>query len=401
MIVESETRTDPQPRALVGRDILCFSHDWTGDPLSKTHLMRLLARDNRILWVNSIGYRSPSFGSKRDLGRIAQKLRAATEPMREVEKNLFVLSPLAIPSFGSSALRKISTALLRKQVLRAMRKLGFRRPMNWVFNPAAGTLAGTLGEESIIYYCVDEYTAFKGVDAVSLAKIESDLLDKSDIVFVSAEKLLRSKVSARCRTVLIRHGVDFDHFTQALAPETVVPSAIADLPEPVIGYFGLIADDWVDVPLLVRVARSFPTGSLVLLGKATTDLAALEREPNVRILGRVPYSTLPSYSKGFDVAIIPFPVTEVTLNANPLKAREYLAAGLPVVSTAIPEVEVLGECLIGKTPEEFIDQLKRALEVPGPDAGRSGRMKSEGWSARLEQIRGELAAGNQHGGSPL
>lgn len=401
MIAESEPRTDPEPRALVGRDILCFSHDWTGDPLSKTHLMRLLARDNRILWVNSIGYRSPSFGSKRDLGRIVQKLRAATEPMREVEKNLFVLSPLAIPSFGSSALRKISTALLRKQVLRAMRKLHFRRPMNWVFNPAAGTLAGTLGEESIIYYCVDEYTAFKGVDTDSLAKIERDLLDKSDIVFVSAEKLLRSKTSGHCRTVLIRHGVDFDHFAKALAPETVVPSAIADLPGPIIGYFGLIADDWVDIPLLIRVARSFPTGSLVLLGKATADLAALEREPNVRILGRVPYSALPSYSKGFDVAIIPFPVTEVTLNANPLKAREYLAAGLPVVSTAIPEVEVLGECLIGKTPEEFIDQLKRALEAPGPDAGRSGRMKSEGWSARLEQIRGELAAGKPHGGSPL
>ena len=401
MIAESEPRTDPEPRALVGRDILCFSHDWTGDPLSKTHLMRLLARDNRILWVNSIGYRSPSFGSKRDLGRIVQKLRAATEPMREVEKNLFVLSPLAIPSFGSSALRKISTALLRKQVLQAMRKLHFRRPMNWVFNPAAGTLAGTLGEESIIYYCVDEYTAFKGVDTDSLAKIERDLLDKSDIVFVSAEKLLRSKTSGHCRTVLIRHGVDFDHFAKALAPETVVPSAIADLPGPIIGYFGLIADDWVDIPLLIRVARSFPTGSLVLLGKATADLAALEREPNVRILGRVPYSALPSYSKGFDVAIIPFPVTEVTLNANPLKAREYLAAGLPVVSTAIPEVEVLGECLIGKTPEEFIDQLKRALEAPGPDAGRSGRMKSEGWSARLEQIRGELAAGKPHGGSPL
>jgi len=393
MIDDTEPKAPPVPeRPLIGRDILCFSHDWTGDPLSKTHLMRLLARDNRILWVNSIGYRSPSFGSKRDLGRIVHKLRAATEPLREVEKNIYVLSPLAIPAFGSSLLRKFSTILLRKQVLRAMRKLRFRCPMNWVFNPAAGTLAGTLGEESIIYYCVDEYTAFKGVDTAALAVIEKSLMEKSKIVFVSAEKLLRTKLSSQAPTVLIRHGVDYEHFSSTLSPGTAIPSEIASLARPIIGYFGLIAEDWVDVPLLIHVARSFPTGSLVLLGKVTMDISALQREPNVHWLGRKPYESLPGYSKGFDVAIIPFPVTEVTLNANPLKAREYLAAGLPVVSTPIPEVEVLEACRIGKTPEEFVEQLHRALAAPGPDRARSRRMETEGWSARLEQIRGELAS---------
>lgn len=377
-------------RPLIGRDILCFSHDWTGDPLSKTHLMRLLARDNRILWVNSIGYRSPSFGSKRDLGRIVHKLRAATESIREVEKNIFVLSPLAIPAFGSKVLRAWSAKLLRMQILRAMRRLDFRRPMNWVFNPAAGTIAGKLGEESIIYYCVDEYTAFKGVDTSALAAIEKDLMEKADMIFVSADKLLQTKRSARARTALIRHGVDYDHFSMALAPETVVPVEIAGLPRPIIGYFGLIAEDWVDIPLLVHVARSFKTGSLVLLGKVTMDVSALQREPNVHLLGRQPYSSLPSYCKGFDAAVIPFPVTEVTLNANPLKAREYLAAGLPVVSTPIPEVEVLGECLIGRTPVQFVEQLKTALAFPGPERERSLRMATEGWSARLEQIRDEL-----------
>src|ERR1700754_3122930 len=84
------------PSLLSGRDILCFSHDWTGDPLSKTHLMRLLARDNRILWVNSIGYRTPS-ASRADLGRAFRKLAAATQPIREVEPNIFVVNPLAIP----------------------------------------------------------------------------------------------------------------------------------------------------------------------------------------------------------------------------------------------------------------------------------------------------------------
>jgi glycosyltransferase involved in cell wall biosynthesis len=391
-------RTDPVP--LVGRDMLCFSHDWTGDPLSKTHLMRLLARENRILWVNSIGYRSPSLGSKRDLGRIVQKLRAVAEPVREVEKNLFVFNPLSVPAFGNPVLRALSARLLRWQVRRAMRKLRFRRPINWVFNPAAGVLAGALGEDQIVYYCVDEYTAFKGVDTSALARIERALIERADLVIVSAEKLLHAKKSPHAPALLVRHGVDYEHFASALRADTAVPDEIARLPKPVIGYFGLIADDWVDVPLLVHVARSFPTGSLVMLGKVTMDVSALAREPNVHLLGRKPYPSLPAYSKGFDVAVIPFPVTEVTLNANPLKAREYLAAGLPVVSTPIPEVEVLGSCLIGRTPDEFVVRLREALASPGPNPNRSRLMESESWAARVEEIRSQWPTRHPSIGKP-
>src|SRR5213078_3256659 len=114
---------------------------------------------------------------------------------------------------------------------------------------------------------------------------------------------------------------------------TVVPPEIASLPRPVIGYFGLIADDWVDVPLIEHVAREFPGASVVMLGKVTADVSALAKIPNVHLLGRKPYASLPAYCKGFDVALIPFPINEATLNSNPLKAREYLAAGLPVICT--------------------------------------------------------------------
>src|SRR2546423_7334408 len=96
------------PAALLhGRDILCFSHDWAGDPLSKTHLMRLLARDNRVLWVNSIGYRAPTV-SRADFGRAARKIAAATRPLKRVEPNLHVLSPLAIPAWGRPAIRPLN-----------------------------------------------------------------------------------------------------------------------------------------------------------------------------------------------------------------------------------------------------------------------------------------------------
>src|SRR2546428_6992431 len=99
--------TAPRPESIAsgtagvlrGRDILCFSHDWNGDPLSKTHLMRLLARRNRVLWVNSIGYRTPTV-SRSDAARVFKKLSAVAGPIEEVEPNLFVLNPLVIPAYG-------------------------------------------------------------------------------------------------------------------------------------------------------------------------------------------------------------------------------------------------------------------------------------------------------------
>jgi glycosyltransferase involved in cell wall biosynthesis len=377
---------------LYGRDIICFSHDWTGDPLSKTHLMRLLARDNRVLWVNSIGYRAPR-ANARDLRRIVQKLKAATDPLREVEPNIFVLNPLAIPAWGSTTIRRLNATLLAMQVRRAMRKLGFSRPLGWYFNPAAGVLAGRLGEERIIYYCVDEYTAFSGVASTALAAVERELIDKADDLFVSSERLRSSKRSSKAPTVLIRHGVDDELFRRATLPETKVPEALARLKGPIIGYFGLISEDWVDVPLLVHVARRFPQASLVLLGKVAMDVSRLAQEPNVHFLGRQPYESLPAFCRGFDVALIPFPVSEVTLNANPLKAREYLAAGLPVVSTPIPEVAILPHCLLGDTPDRFCDAISQALQDPGPSPLRSESMRTESWRARLDEIRAHFGRG--------
>jgi glycosyltransferase involved in cell wall biosynthesis len=393
----SESHT---PTALLrGRDMLCFSHDWSGDPLSKTHLMRLLSQENRILWVNSIGYRAPSV-SRRDLSRAIQKVKAAMQPLAQPERNLFVLNPLVVPAYGLAGMRALNTWLLRFQVKRAMRRLGFQRPINWVFNPAASLVAGQLGEEVLIYYCVDEYTAFSGVPTEALMALEDNLLRRADFVFVSADRLLQSKTRRSRRIALVRHGVDFDHFRCALDPQTQVPPELARLPRPVIGYFGLIAQDWVDVDLLVAVAKRFPQASLVMLGKVTMDVTALERFPNVHFLGRKPYATLPSYCKGFDVALIPFPVSEVTLNANPLKAREYLAAGLPVVSTPIPEVEILGECLIGSTPSEFTDHIETALASPGPCIRRSESMRQQSWQARLGEIEDHLRIALGTGSQP-
>ncbi|MFT3774570.1 MAG: glycosyltransferase [Minicystis sp.] len=190
----------------------------------------------------------------------------------------------------------------------------------------------------------------------------------------------------------MRHGVQYEHFRKALAPETKIPEDIAGLPKPVIGYFGLMANEWIDIPLMEAVAKHFSGGSMVLLGKVTTDISRLTALPNVHVLGRKPFAELPAYCKGFDVAINPFPINEMTLNANPLKVREYLAAGLPVVSSRIPEVEVIKEARIGDTPEQFIKLIEEELQNPGPREERSNSMRNESWEAKLEEVRRAVAA---------
>ncbi len=373
---------------LCGRDILCFSHDWTGDPLSKTHLMRVLSRDNRILWINAIANRMPTTSTK-DLSRIYKKLKSFTEPMREVEPNIFVMNPLAIPAYGSKAIVALNQKFLIRQVKSAMRKLGMKNVINMVFNPAAGMIAGKLGEAEQIYYCVDEYTAFTGVSA-GLKEIEEDLFRQSDFVVVSAETLLESKKKFNEKTFLIRHGVDFNHFRKSLDEATKIPDEILNLPRPIIGFHGLLAD-WVDFELIKKIAEHFKNGSVVLIGKITFDaekkIKILDNVPNIHFLGRKPYEELPQFCKGFDVALNPFVMNELTRNVNPLKVREYLAAGLQVVSTDIPEVRVLEDCLVGENHADFIAKIEEILQNPKTREEVSDAIRHESWDAKVDELR--------------
>ena len=378
-----------QKKALSGRDIVCFSHDWTGDPLSKTHLMRVLSKENRILWINAIANRTPTASGK-DVSRIFKKLKSFAEPVREVEPNIHVLSPLAIPAYGNEAVRKFNQKFLISQVKKAMRRLGFKNPLNMVFNPAAGLLAGKLGETGLIYYCVDEYTAFTGA-ARGLREIEEDLFRKSDLVVVSADKLFESKKDYNENTYIIRHGTDWRHFRTALDENTKIPDEIANLPRPVIGFHGLLAD-WVDYDLIKKTAEHFRQGSIVLIGKITVDakrkIKILDNIENIHFLGRKPYGELPAFCKGFDVALNPFEISELTLAANPLKVREYLAAGVPTVSTDIPEVRILEDCLVGADHADFIAKIEEALASGKPRAEISDAVRHESWEAKIDELRG-------------
>ena len=380
-------------RALRGRDLVVFSNDWDGDPLSKVHIMKILSRENRILWVNSIGNRAPR-ANVHDAKRIFTKLEKFTQGIKEVQPNLFVLAPLAIPFYGSELVRSANRHLLRLQVLRAMKQLNFKKPISWSFLPASAPVSGTLGEEFVVYHCVDEFAAFSDTNGKHIAELEERLLRRADLCITSAERLRESKSKLNPRTVLVRHGTDFTHFVKACDPATPIPADIANLPKPVIGFFGLVAD-WVDQEAIIATARAHPEGSVVIIGKTAPDCddSKLRAEPNIHMLGRKPYADLPGYSKAFDVALMPFKVSELTLNANPLKVREYLASGLPVVSTDLPEVRKVGLCKIASDTEDFVRKVDECLaEGPGPNRERADKIFNESWDARVEEIRHHVGA---------
>jgi glycosyltransferase involved in cell wall biosynthesis len=377
---------------LEGASIICFAHDWGGDPTSKTHIMRILAKRNRVLWVNSIGMRRPR-ASGRDLRRLAAKLRRSLAGCVEVEPNLFVANPLVLPLPGVALADQLNAGILAAWLRRLCRRHGLKRPILWTFLPNVHRLLGRLDEQMVIYHCVDEYAAFAGVSRESLIRMERDLLRRADVVFTSSQQLCEERRWLNPNTHFVSHGVDVAHFARALDPASVVPDDLRRLPRPIIGFIGLLAD-WVDLALLRGLALARPRWSIVLLGRPATDLAPVRGLPNIHSLGHKAYTALPRYCRGFDVGIIPFLRNELTLRANPLKLREYLAAGLPVVSTPIPEVARYdGLVHLADGVDAFVARIEAALDERSEAMARRRveAVHGEGWDVRVEEISALIA----------
>jgi glycosyltransferase involved in cell wall biosynthesis len=372
-----------------GKDIVCFCNDWDGDPLSKKQIVTRLARRNRILWVNSTGTRNPTI-SAHDLKRAWKKLRDFLGGSRRVAENISVFCPLVIPFHGHRMARWLNRNILAWSLRRTCRKLGFERPITLTFVPSSAGVVGSLGERLVVYYCVDEYSQFTGTDRAAILNMERSLMKRSDLVVVSSGRLLETKLPYNRNTRLIPHGVDVDHFRDACRAGAAIPSDSPAMKGVVVGFFGLVAD-WVDLEVIRYLAAARPEWSFPIIGEIRTDTSALRKLPNVHLLGRRDYKSLPGYCKSFDVAILPFVVNELTLAANPLKLREYLAAGLPVVATPLPEVCRLGSLVrTALTPEDFLREIEALLknETRGPDMAVSRSMDRDSWDARVEELSG-------------
>ena len=371
---------------ITGRTILCFASGYDAPPTSKHHIMHLLARRNTVLWVNYHASRRPRVRPC-DMLRMAGRLCRVFRGLVRARRNLYVLTPLVLPLPGLWWARRLNCELLSSQIRSAMASVGDGPAQIWSFCPDVSYLLGRFNAERTLYYCVDDFAAFSGYDRRQVLADEQELCRRADLVVASSRALYEAKLPLNDRTIFVPHGVDFSHFAGATSGRCEVPRDMSAIGRPRIGFFGLIRD-WVDLELVAAVARRRPLWHFVFLGDSSVDLSAAGGLANVHFLGPKPYRRLPCYCRQFDAAMIPFKVNDLTRSANPIKLREYLAAGLGVVSTPLPEVEAYrGLVEIADGPEGFAAAIERLLHAG--DKARRQRveaMRREDWPVKLEQI---------------
>ena len=256
-----------------------------------------------------------------------------------------------------------------------------------------------------MYYCIDDYAAHPGVDAERIARSDLELSQRADLLFVAPPALVEAKRALNPRTIFSPHGVDADLFGKAQDPATAIPDSARALPGPVIGYIGSI-HEWIDVPLIEWLAAQRPQWSFLLVGHAHVAVEGLRALPNVHLVGPQPYASLPQWAKAFDATIIPYRLNRQVANANPLKLREYLAAGKPVVSVRNPEIEKFAAWVrIADDREQFLAGLDAAVVDNAPDAiaQRIAAVADQTWDARAEAVLAQVAgylSSHSHQASP-
>ena len=370
-----------------GHTILCFASGYDAPPTSKHHVMHLLAESNTVLWVNYHASRAPSVSSS-DLLYILRKLKQVLTGISRPRKNLYVLTPLVIPLPDCTWAKKLNQVLLTIQLRLALfcKKAG---PLQiWSFTPDISYILGCFGEREVVYYCVDDHGSFSGYNREQVLRDEEELCRRADLVVTTAQALQDAKESWNRHTLLVPHGVDYEHFSRSVTDNLPVPSDIKDIPQPRLGFIGLIRD-WVDLELLSEAARRRRDWHFVLIGDSTLDLARYRAERNLHFLGRKRYEDLPAYCQHFDVGLIPFKVNDLTRAVNPIKLREYLAAGLPVVSTPMPEVQQYKHMIrISDSIESFVEAIEESLanDSEARRITRSQAMCNESWPEKVKTI---------------
>ena len=380
---------------LRGENIVCFAGEdwWYHNPHSKNHLMRVFARQgNRVLFLNSIGFRFPSVGDRSFAYRVGNKLRSLLRRPRWVEPNLLVASPFLLPAYGKPALFALGWRLLLLQIKALFWRYGISQPILWIGMPTAEPLVGHLGEKFVLYHYSDKFTAYDGVPQ-NVVTLHERLIREADLVVFAGRQLYAAEAHKNRNSVLLQHGVDLAHFGRARQPGRLPPD-LRRIPRPIAGFWGELNYS-VDQRLLERVARELPQVSFVLLGQVKTDVSRLEALPNVHFLGQKRYEELPEYARGFDVCLIPLTVDhEYDRHRSPIKLREYLATGRPVVSVRYPEVEPFApHVFLAQTAREFAQAVRLAL---APKVARRWRervnlVRGDSWEVRADEIGGLIA----------
>ena len=344
--------------------LVCFSHlRWDFVWQRPQHLLSRAARHYRVLFIEE-----PVF-------------KAAATAHVDISHRPGGIT-VAVPVLPEGLSKSEAVAAQRKLADRLLaRETGAR--VFWYYTPMAMSFSSHLDCDLCVYDNMDELSAFRGASPELIA-FEQDLFARADLVFTGGMSLYEAKRRRHPSVHAFPSSIDFDHFSQArrqIAPE---PKDQATLPRPRLGFFGVI-DERMDVDLVATAAELRPDWQIVMIGPVVKiNAATLPRRPNIHWIGGKPYEDLPRYVAGWDIGFMPFALNEATRFISPTKTPEFLAAGVPVVSTPITDVvRPYGEkglVEIAKTALEFVRKAEHLLARP-----------KEGW---LQKVDRHLAGGS-------
>lgn len=365
-----------------------FGNDWFAENrTSSHHIARRLAMRFPLLYVECPGLRAPQANS-RDALKILRKFAAMLRGPKRIGAQMWHMSVPQIPFRRWPAARWLNRAFAQWKLRSAVERLSLVSPISWFTVPHVGFLAGRLQERMVVYYCIDNYAALPDVDATEVTQMDDTLCRRADLVFASSRALVALKQNRNPRVVYSPHGVDAELFGMAADSAHPVAASARNLSHPLVGFFGVL-DDRIDFGLIRFLAVSRPLWSFLLVGRITSSATLLKGLPNVHMPGAVRYETLPDWARAFDVCIMPYRQDAFAANANPLKLREYLATGRPVVSVPMPEADGFGTAVAIRAGQEaFLDAIETELATDSEDK-REARMRlvnQHTWDATVERV---------------
>ncbi|MEO1205623.1 MAG: glycosyltransferase [Pseudomonadota bacterium] len=352
-------------------------------------IMRRLAKRWPVLFVNSLGVRMPSLSDKGLFAkRIGRKLKSFSRGVTNVENKFWVFSPLSVPG---EAVRKFNASSLSPQIRLAAFRAGIRKPLLWVHCPAGVDVIDSLPHTGLVFQRTDRFESFPEGDPVVLKQQVDTLRARADLVVYAAPHLQDEECQSVKRSLLVTHGVDVERFRAAGAKtQTIGPRDIAHLKRPRVGFIGGIDAHTFDPDLFLSVAGMLPDHQFILVGGCSLqeDWCQLE---NVRAVGRKPYEVVADYMAAMDCLIMPWNRSEWIAACNPIKLKEYLAVGRPVVSRPFQALKPYeGVVRVADDAATFASAVREACVQPYDGTQALALVAQEDWDAKVGLVADAL-----------
>jgi glycosyltransferase involved in cell wall biosynthesis len=366
--------------------IVCFGgEDWWYH--NRGHydmqMMRELSASTPVLYINSIGMRvpRPTEGAM-FLSRVGRKLRSVGRGLVRVNDRFAVFSALVLPGDRLGGQTRKTLAF---QATLAAHRLGIRHPLIWVACPPAAEAALSISRAGLVYQRTDRFESFSGVNAAAIARDDRRLKQGADLTLFCSQYLYEEELRGCRRALFVDHGVDYAQFARA-GDGTPDPADISHLPRPRVGFIGGIDAHTFDAALFNQVTGLLPELQFILVGACSLP-AGWCRQPNVTLLGRREYGRVAAYMAACDVLIMPWLQNDWVRACNPVKLKEYLAVGRPVVTTWFEALRGSERIVtIARDAPSFAAAIKRSIAQPGPAGERRAAVRVHTWSRKARAV---------------